>query len=191
MENNTVYQSQKDNCIKDRILQLLHQPLTAIQVSRISGIPAYTCSYLMAKLAQDGFIFCINSKARNCRLYWLTEHGKRYRKDICTKLKLSYEEYDLSKIDWNLYGWVCFRHRSAIIKYLSEPMQPSEIKRLLRIRQANINISANNIRDIIRLFLSKDIVRPVKVKKKSHLRYELTDTGIKFRQLLIQAEKRI
>ena len=70
-------------------------------------------------------------------------------------------------------------------------MQPSKVKRILRLRKANIRISANNIRDVIRLLLSKGIVRPVKVKKKAHLRYELTELGIKFRQLLIQAEQRL
>ena len=70
-------------------------------------------------------------------------------------------------------------------------MQPSEIKRILRIQRAHIRISANNIRDVVRLLLTKGIFRPVKVKKKAHLRYELTELGIKFRQLLIQAEQRL
>ena len=67
-------------------------------------------------------------------------------------------------------------------------MQPAEIKRILRLHKPDIKISANNVRDIVQLFLAKEIVRPVKIRKKAHLRYELTDSGNKLRQLIIQAE---
>ena len=51
-----------------------------------------------------------------------------------------------------------------------------------------MKISANNIRDVIKLLLEKGIVQKVHIRKKAHPRYELTDSGIKLRELLIQAE---
>ena len=168
-----------------------NQPLTAKQVAGKAGIPEDTCSYLIAKFAKNGLTTCLNPVASNSRLYWLTELGKKCQKDLCSKLNLPYTEYDLQNIDWKLYGWVCFNHRSAIIKTLTEPMQPSKIKQILRIQKPYIKISANNIRDVIRLLLAKKIVQPVKIKKKAHPRYELTDLGKTFRQLLINSKVHI
>lgn len=91
-------------------------------------------------------------------------------------------------IDWSLYGSVCYRHREAIIKILSEPLQPSEIKRRARIRFAGIRMSANNVRDVMRIFVRQGIVRKIYVKRQRHPRYELTEQSRVFRDLLLQAE---
>ena len=64
-------------------------------------------------------------------------------------------------------------------------MQPAVVKRKIKQHNPKIKMSANNVRDIVKLFGQKGIVRPVKIGKKAHLRYELTDTGTKLRQLLM------
>lgn len=166
----------------------MKQPLTAKQVGRKTGIPMDTCSYILAKFSAKGLLTCLNPEARNSRLYWLTTLGRAYRKQLQQDLNLPYTEYDLPDVNWALYGWLCFSHRSAVIRTLSCPMQPSEIKRFLRIHRPNMKISANNIRDVIRLLLARKIVRPVRVRKKAHLLYELTDLGNRFRQLLTRAQ---
>lgn len=191
MENQTVYQPAMESQNDRKILLAFNQPLTAKQIAGKAGIPEDTCSYLMAKFTKNGMTTCLNPAAGNSRLYWLTELGKKYQKDICRQLNLSYTEYDLPNTDWELYGWICFNHRSAIIKTLTEPMQPSKIKQILRIQKPNIKISANNIRDVIRLLLAKKIVQPIKIKKKAHPRYDLTDVGKTFRQLLLNANAHI
>ena len=187
MVNKQVYQWLNERDTRKRVLQAFNQPLIARQISKKTGIPQDTCSYLIAKFVDVGLLVCLNPKARNGRLYWPTGKGHQCRRKLYRDKNRLYDEPELLEIDWRLYGWICFSHRSAIIKILTHPMQPSEIKRLFRIQGTHIRISANNIRDIVRLFLSKGIVRPVKIRKKAHLRYELTDIGIKLRQLLIQA----
>ena len=149
MENQTVYQPAIESQNDRKILLAFNQPLTAKHVAAKTGIPEDTCGYLMAKFAKNGLTICLNPAAGNSRLYWLTELGKKRQKNMCGKLNLPYREYDLPNIDWQLYGWICFNHRSAVIKTLTEPMQPSRIKQILRIQRPNIKISANNIRDII------------------------------------------
>jgi hypothetical protein len=191
MENTTVYPSEIENQTDRKILLAFNQPLTAKQVAGKTGIPEDTSGYLMGKFAKNSLITCLNPAAGNSRLYWLTELGKKYQMELCSQLNLSYSEYELPNIDWQLYGWMCFNHRSAVIKTLTEPMQPSKIKQILRIQRPNIKISANNIRDIIRFFLAKKIVRDIKVKNKAHLRYELTDLGRILRQLLINSKAEI
>lgn len=182
--NKRVYQWLNEKDDRKRVLQAFNQPLISRQISRKTGIPQGTCSYLIATFVDKGLLVCLNSSAQNSRLYWLTENGHH----CLQKLIKHYHKPKLPDIDWTLYGWTCYTHRSAIIKMLIQPMQPSEIKRLFRLQGTHIRISANNIRDIIRLFLSKGIVRPVKLKKRAHLLYELTDLGTKLRQLLIRAE---
>ena len=173
---------------RKKIFIAINQPLTAKQLSKRVGIPVDTCSYLIAKFTFKGLLTCLNPGAIKSRLYGLTEFGIRCRKELHQILRLPHKEYNKPDINWHLYGWVNFNHRSAILKILTSPMQPAEIKKVLRIRRPNVKISANNVRDIIKLFLARNIVSPVKIRKKAHPRYELTDLGTKLRQLLLQAD---
>ena len=171
-----------------KILMTIAQPLTGKQIGRRTGIPIDTCSYVVAKLVARGLLTCLNPEARNSRLYWLTGLGIRCQERLFQNLGLSYEEYDLPGIDWALYGWLCFSHRSIVMKTLATPMQPSEIKRAIRKRNMEMKISANNIRDVIKLLREKGFVQKVFARKKAHPRYELTDSGNQFRELLMQSE---
>ena len=188
VKNSKVYQWIIGEENRTKMLMAINQPVTAKQLSKRIGIPVDTCSYLFAKLTIKALLICLNPGARNSRVYWLTEFGIRCRKQLHQDLDLPYKEHNLPDINWHLYGWVNFNHRSAIIKILTTPMQPAEIKKVLRIRRPNIKISANNVRDIIKLFLARDIVIPVNIRKKTYTRYELTDLGTKLRQLLIRAD---
>ncbi len=188
MKNSKVYQWIIEDENRRKILMAINQPVTATQLSQRTGIPVDTCSYLVAKSTIKGLLICLNPGVRKSRVYWLTEFGIRCRKQLHLDSNLLYKEHNLPDINWHLYGWVNFNHRSAIIKILTTPMQPAEIKKVLRIRRPNIKISANNVRDIIKLFLARNIVSPVKIRKKAHPRYELTDLGTKLRQLLLRAD---
>ena len=183
-----VYEWIKKEESRRKILMTIKQPLTGKQIGRRTGIPMDTCSYVVAKLVTKGLLICLNPEARNSRLYWLTGLGIQCQKRFHQDSALPYEEYDLLSIDWALYGWICFSHRSIVMKTLTAPMQPSEIKRMIRKKKAGMKISANNIRDVVKLLLEKAIVQKVFVRKKAHPRYELTDSGSQFRELLMQSE---
>jgi len=166
----------------------IQQPLTARQIGRKTGIPQDTCSYLIGKFTTEGLTICLNPNARNSRVYGLTEPGIRYQNQLWRDLNQPGKGYDCPSVNWDIYGWVCFSHRAGVIKTLTAPMQPSEIKRILRVQKPNMKISANNIRDVVRLLLARGIVQPVRIRKKAHPRYELTPLGTQLRRLLIQAE---
>ncbi len=188
MQTSNVYEwiAKEDN--RKKTVLSMNQPLTAKQISRRTRITVDTCSYLLAKFAAKGIAACLNPNARNSRLYWVTDIGQKYQKRLHLELSLPEKQYDVPSVNWELYGWVCFNHRAAIIRILAEPMQPAEIKRKLRQIGSDIKISANNIRDIVRLFLQKGIVQKVFVRKKAHPRYELTELGTKLKELLSRAE---
>jgi hypothetical protein len=188
MQTSNVYEWIAKEESHRKILTALKMPLTAKQLARKTGIPVGTCSYIVAKFTLKGIFTCLNQDAQNSRVYWLTELGISCQKQFCQDLNIPYKEYDLHSVNWALLGWVCFSHRSIVIKTLNMPMQPAEIKKQIRLQKTDTKISANNIRDVIKLFLAKGIVQPVKIRKKAHPRYELTELGIKLRQLLIQAE---
>ena len=171
---------------RKKVITAFKMPLIAGQLSKKTGIPEKTCSYIIAKFLKKGLLICLNPDAQNSRLYGLSEVGKDCQRHCYPDLPLP--DFNIYEVDWKLYGWLCFRHRSAVLKTLTVPMQPSEIKRTLRIHKPYIRISANNVRDIIKIFFSKDLVRPIRVRKKAHPRYELTEIGIKLRQLLIHAD---
>jgi len=178
----------KTEKIESKLLLVFTQPATAKQISKKTGIPVNTCSYIIGKFAKDGILTCLNPNASGSRLYWLTESGILQKKKLSQKLNIKYAEPNLPNIDWQLYGWVCFSHRSMVIKVLTSAMQPAKVKRILMLQRINARISASNIRDVMQLLLSKKIVKPVKVKKQAYLRYELTELGNKLRQLLLRAE---
>ena len=189
MQTGKVYEWINEKESRRKILMTMKQPLTGKQIGKRTGIPMDTCSYVVAKLVDKGLLICINQEARSSRLYWFTDLGAKCCRMLHQDLGLLYEEYDLSGIDWSLYGWICFSHRSIVVKTLVVPMQPSEIKRAIRKRNVNAKISANNIRDIMRLLLNKGIVQQIFYRKKAHPRYELTELGKQFREILIQSER--
>lgn len=92
--------------------------------------------------------------------------------------------YDFPVVDWEVYGWICYNHRSAVIKALTKPLQPTEIRKEVKRRFPEIKISANNVVDILQLFLEKDVIRSVKIRRKARCCYELTKIGKEFQSLL-------
>ncbi len=190
MQTSNVYEWIKKEEHRTTVLASLTQPLTAKQLSRKTRIGIDTCSHVVGRFAEHGLAVCLNPAARSSRLYGLTDRGRKCRERICRELGLleKPEACELPTVDWALYGWLCFSHRAAIMRILSEPMQPSAMKRRLRNVNSSVKISANNIRDVIRLFLQKEIVQKIFIRKKAHPRYELTELGRKLQGLLIRAE---
>lgn len=121
-------------------------------------------------------------------MYWLTPLGIACQEQLRKLQGLPPLAHAFSDIDWKLYGSLCFSHRSAIIKALSEPLQPAAIKRKARSQNPNIKMSANNVRDAIKPFVKNGVLQQIQVKKKMHPRYELTALGKKFQRLLRDAD---
>ena len=164
------------------------QPMTANQLARRTQLSRAVCSQVQAELVIYDLVTCLNPLARRSRLYWLTELGQRVRRRFGGEFCSSSTQPSDSTIDWELYGRMCFTHHAAVVRALNEPLQPATIKRRARARQPQLRMSANNVRDIIRLLAAWSVVRPVQVRRKAHLRYELTDNGKAIQQLLDRAE---
>lgn len=186
MELNCKYEWVKDKERRMKVLLLMRLPLTAKQISLKLRIKMSSCSRILKDFTAKGLMVCLNPTAKNSRLYYLTELGIQYQSLLRQERNLPDKDIPLPNIDWGLYGWICFSHRSAIVKNITEPMQPSRMKRQIRRRNPDVKISANNIRDIIRLFEKKGVVKRVYIRKKAHPRYELTDVGKQLQYLLIK-----
>ena len=164
--------------------------MTARQLSQHTGIALDTCSLVLKGLAGSGLVTCLNGRARRSRLYWLTQPGKRCQSRLQQERGLGDLRNDFPILDWELYGWVCFSHRAAVLTALREPMQPSQIKREARSQDPALTMSANNVRDVIRLFLERGIVERLPGRRKrSHPRYQLTDVGTRLRILVLRANE--
>ncbi|MBI9019030.1 MAG: hypothetical protein JEZ07_17400 [Phycisphaerae bacterium] len=176
----------KSNENRKNTLLLIKLPLTATQISLKLNLKPYICGNILKDFTIRHITHCLNSNAKSNKLYYLTPLGKQLQKHLCQEFQKDINDYTLPDTDWDLYGWLCFNHRSSIANIITEPMQPSEIKRLLRHRNPNLRINANNIRDIIKLFEKRDIVEKVKIKKKIHPRYKLTKKGKQLQELLLK-----
>src|SRR6185295_1034998 len=160
------------------------QPLTAIQVARSTQWSLDASCDLLAELFAHRLLYCLNEEAHRYRLYWLTPLGVQCQRRMRSRLFLAPHPHDFPRVDWRLYGEVCFSHRSAIVTALSEPLQPCEIKRRARHRDPLLRMSANHARDAIRILHEYGVVRRVPVSGKYWPRYELTARGRKLRALL-------
>ena len=176
---------------RKKIIAHLKQPMTAKQLARITGMREDCCSYVLKELSAYWLVYCLNPEARRSRLYWLTDKCKQYQVEILKTYGLPVYAYDFPVVDWKLYGWVCYSHRAAVINVLTEPLQPASIRRKIKQQAPSMKISANNVADILRLFLEKRIVKPVRIRRKAFWRYELTELGSKLQTLLCQAENGI
>jgi predicted transcriptional regulator len=165
----------------------LHQPVTAVELARREGINLDRAGYLLWDLARHGLVRCLNGSARQSRVYWLTDRGGRVQRYARAQLKLPRLRHGFPQVDWGTYGWACYRHRSAIIKALERPLRPVHIKRRARQRDDHLRMSANNVRDAIKLLLERGIVRKVTVSREPHPSYELTEDGRAIRTLLLWA----
>ncbi len=163
--------------------------MTARQLARRTGLSFDACRDVVLSLAKQGFLCCLNDQARRSRLYWLTQRGKTCQRQLSDAQGMMLPPYSLPIMDWELYGWVCYSHRSIILKTLSESLQPADIKRKARARHPSLAMSAGNVRDVIHLFQERGLVRPLQHRKRKHLRYELTELGLRCQRLLTQAEE--
>lgn len=153
------------------IINALTQPMTVTQLAKRAELGRDVCSRQLRKLAEHGRVCCLTPTAQRSRVYATREHASA-RQEVC----------------WDLYAWICFSHRSAVLRALDQPLQPAEIARRARRRDPQLRMSANNVRDVIAAFRTRGVVRPHIVKKKAHPRYELTPTGRQLQQLLLAAE---
>ena len=188
MKRKDAYQWAEKSEKRKSVLLNLKQPMTALQLSKKTELSLDQCSLLLGQLTLCGLVKCLNPTATRSRLYWLTPIGILCQNKLRKDKTLPDIVKHLPDIDWELYGWVCYNHRAAIIKALTEPMQPATIKRRSKQQNPKIKMSANNVRDVMKLFLEKGIVKPVTVGKKAHLRYELTESGKKLQKFLMNAE---
>lgn len=186
MKLNCAYKWMKKEESRKRVLLLMKLPLTAKQINSKLRIDSTSCSRILKDFTARGLTICLNPTARNSRLYHLTDLGRQCQNQLRQELNLQAKDIQLPDIDWNLYGWLCFSHRSAIVKIITEPMQPSKMKRQIRRKNSDVKISANNIRDVMRLFEKKGVVEKVYIKKKAHPRYKLTKTGKQLQELLLK-----
>lgn len=169
--------------LRQRICRLVTQPMTAGQLSGRLGRSLARCCKALRGLKSHKIVRCLNPAALRNRVFWFTPLGKKLRGHLGEQ---EHSPCDLPRVDWKLYAKVCFSHRSRIIQALTSPMQPSKIKRKAALLFPGLRMSANNVRDVIRYLVAHGIVRPVKVKKRVHPAYELTEVGQQMRRLLLQ-----
>lgn len=166
------------------------QPVTARQLSQMANYSVMQCVQVVATLRNAALVYCVNPDARRSRLYFLTKKGVREQRKLRQAAKLSVLTHDLPDIDWGLYGWVCFSHRSLVITTLTKPMPPFRIKRVAYGNNPRVRFSSDNCRVVIYDFLAHGIVRRVKAKGRRYVCYELTKLGLHMQRLLWQTNVR-
>ena len=171
---------------KDVVLAL-QQPFTARQLALKLDITSVQSSSLLERLNQIGLVRCLNPFSRASRVYFPTTMGLLFYKELATLAGLPLL-LGLPRIDWRLYGSLCFTHRAAVLKTLTCGMQPATIKRKACFNQPNLRMSFNNVCDVIRYLEAQELVEPVYHRKKAHPLYKVTSKGIPYQRLLQQAE---
>ena len=175
----------------------MKQPMTATQLSQQTPHSQDTFSKVLAELFLYGLLRCLNPRAQRSRLYWLSELGKLCQQKLRETYGLSPLKHEFPEVDWEVYGKVCFSHRATVIRTLSmrspegqfRAMQPSEIRRRARYNDRELRMSANNVRDVIRVLRRENLVESVRLRGKVHVRYRLTSLGLSVAELLKGARR--
>ena len=144
----------------------LKQPMTARQLGFNLGMNLDSCSYALWELKVYELVSCLNESTRRSRLYWLTELGQTCQRKLFEEKGLPLPRYDFPQVDWDLYGWICYSHRAAVVKALEGEMQPAAIKRRARFQDPGLKMSAK--------------------RGKAHPHYELTELGKTFQNLVLR-----
>lgn len=164
------------------------QPLTASQCAGRTELTLDCCKSALRQLAQRRLAGCLNEPARSGRVYGLTRVGVHCQRQVRRALQRPDIPYEQPSADWTLYGWLCFRHRAAVLRGLGEPGSASLIRRRAREHAPGLRISANNVRDVLRHFLARGIARLERTEGRRRT-YSLTSNGQLLRTLLIRAEE--
>ena len=173
-----------------RTIGSFFQPLTATQVARRTGINRDSCLHHLWSLTQRKILRCLNPDTCFNRLYTMTDLGKAYRRRVDGLRRSEPLTYHEPEIPWDLYSSVCYRHRSAVLESMRRPMQAATIKRRARLRDPELRMSANNVRDVLKYLLETQVVRKITIRKKKHPRYELAELGGEFQRLLLNVKRR-
>ena len=167
------------------ILSSFSQPLTATHVARRTGISRDSCLHHIWSLKLRRILRCLNPNTRFSRLYWLTKLGNACQRRHRAIRGLDPPSYRLPDVPWDVYSSVCYRHRAAVIEAIRGQVQAAAVKRRAVARDPLLRMSANNVRDVMKHLLAAELVLKVQMKRKRHPRYELTELGRAFRELLI------
>ena len=169
------------------IIRDFDQPLTATQIARRTGISLDRALHLLWALTLHGVLCSLNQNTRHNRVHWLTELGKACQRRLRETLALRPLAHFLPDVPWDLYSSLCYSHRCAVVKAMNGPMQAAAVKRKAVFQNTLLRMSANNVRDVMRYLLNNGIVRRVVLRRRRHPRYELTDMGKVFQNLLVGA----
>lgn len=174
--------------------------MTATQLSGLTGLSLGACGDVLLELSvhRHRLVRCLNPTARRSRLYWLTSQGQRCQRCLCRRMGLRPLQPHLPQVDWDLYGWVCYRHRAAVLRALTLPIHGAAVRRKAVGHDPELRMSANNTRDVLGLFVQKGIAlkRPpqsggrmrTRRGRPRYPRYELTELGQQLQALLLHVE---
>lgn len=165
------------------LLRLVRQPRTVRQLAEQLEVERDTCSERLRSARRRGLVVCVNAESPRTRVYALTGEGHR-RLAGADVIPLGEGRMD----DWRDFAFVSSRHRSAVIKAMEGPMQAAAIKRRARYLDPGVRMSANNVRDVLRVLLRRRLVRVAWVRRRAHPHFELTALGCRLQHLLRRAD---
>jgi DNA-binding MarR family transcriptional regulator len=171
-----------------RALLQLQMPMTPKQLGIKLGMDGDTVGLILGQLAKAGLVRCLTPDVPSGRLYALTRPGMRMQRELARKLDLPLQAPETPEMDWTLYAWVSFRHRSAILKAMREPMRTSMIKRRAKMMNPHLRMRTGNAREVLKLFLKKGIAEKVYERKKKLPRFALTDRGRALQGAMLRSE---
>jgi hypothetical protein len=169
------------------MVAILTSPMTATQLARRLHENPEHCSRHLRRLMDVGVVECLNPLARSSRVYALTQVGQRCQKRLGVKTSPDVV-LEATNFDWDLLGWVSYRHRSAVIKSMAAPMRAVTIRHRALQQNAQLRMSANNVRDVLRHFVDRRLARRVILADSIYPHFELTNLGRQLKSQLWNAE---
>ena len=119
MNKTEVYEWLINSHRRKLLIMNISQPMTVSQLANQAKLQREACTFLLWQLSVYCLVKCLNKEARACRLYWLTDSGKECQRRVLREESIPAYVYNYPKVNWKLYGWVCYRHRSRMVQIFS------------------------------------------------------------------------
>ena len=168
------------------IMRNLTQPVTVRQLVHRCELSLDSGRKALQQLVERGLVRCLNPRARQSRVHWTTKKGEVWR----TRLQTDGSKIDgatVAGVNWEHYGSVCFRHRTALICALVQPMTSAQVRQRALLRDPALRINRNNAREVLAALVGRGVVRRLPGRRRQGIRFALTEQGRTYRELLLGA----
>lgn len=175
--------------LRQQLLLSIHQPHTVGQLSRRLHARIGHCARAMRYLVRYQLAMCLTPHHKRNKVYWLTTFGADCQRELTKHHGTEEISHVLPDVDYEVYASICTRHRRVLVKHLTKPMFPGEVRRAALSSEPHQRISNGNARDVMASLVRLGVAEKEQAPHYGRKKYQLTSDGKHMQSLLWRSEE--